>query len=560
MANNQSAPPFSPWITVPDIQVPSYAALRASSYGASVQVIFISGTGVAGLFIRVAAQADDGGIYINDSIGQTWGRVYDYLVKPEWYGFVTGASSAANTAALQTCLNTGRVIKWPRGVVNFSQLVFNTVAQQGQVCEGDGAVSAAGTGAFKTVLTPDGTVTPAIILDGTPFGTWIEGIRFRNFALDMAAFADVSTSIGIQTVKTFDTKFDGIRILNDGVNKRGWKALAGTYVSKWDTCQAQWIELIGTSDVNGVTTCVFTNMDANNVNCNYCANIKFRDGSYQGTGTRFKFRNSAAILIDTDVEGSGVYLDVDNSVSYLRSFAELQGFTGTYMVGTPGQSCILWDQQVNFNAYPASLSTGYIHLNNQGAVSNNSILSGGAFATYLDFGGAASNIRFGTAGAANDFFGGTIAGDGVVFTLGNTSFWIGINQLPVYKFQATGLSVNAQGSPQATQFVSGAANKYSYVDIARAGGDGARLAVAGAANDFINGSAAGDLLAYTVGATNLYLGTNSTLAVQINSTQQILMPVLKASASYANDAAASAGGVPVGGLYRNGSIVQIRIV
>lgn len=30
-------------------------------------------------------------------------------------------------------------------------------------------------------------------------------------------------------------------------------------------------------------------------------------------------------------------------------------------------------------------------------------------------------------------------------------------------------------------------------------------------------------------------------------------------ANYANDGAASAGGVPVGGLYRNGSVVMIRV-
>lgn len=35
---------------------------------------------------------------------------------------------------------------------------------------------------------------------------------------------------------------------------------------------------------------------------------------------------------------------------------------------------------------------------------------------------------------------------------------------------------------------------------------------------------------------------------------------LAAMPSYANDAAAAAGGVPIGGYYRNGSMVQVRIV
>ena len=40
----------------------------------------------------------------------------------------------------------------------------------------------------------------------------------------------------------------------------------------------------------------------------------------------------------------------------------------------------------------------------------------------------------------------------------------------------------------------------------------------------------------------------------------IIMTSLQASTTYANDAAAAAGGVPIAGLYRNGSVVQIRIV
>jgi len=35
---------------------------------------------------------------------------------------------------------------------------------------------------------------------------------------------------------------------------------------------------------------------------------------------------------------------------------------------------------------------------------------------------------------------------------------------------------------------------------------------------------------------------------------------LAASPSYANDAAAAAGGVQIGGFYRNGSVVQVRVV
>ena len=53
--------------------------------------------------------------------------------------------------------------------------------------------------------------------------------------------------------------------------------------------------------------------------------------------------------------------------------------------------------------------------------------------------------------------------------------------------------------------------------------------------------------------------TNRINAFSINTNGIILAHVLLNSASYSNDSQAAAGGVPKGGLYRNGSIVQIRI-
>jgi hypothetical protein len=45
----------------------------------------------------------------------------------------------------------------------------------------------------------------------------------------------------------------------------------------------------------------------------------------------------------------------------------------------------------------------------------------------------------------------------------------------------------------------------------------------------------------------------------LNATGAVQMPLLQASASFASDAAAAAGGVAVGQLYRNGSAVQVRV-
>jgi len=58
----------------------------------------------------------------------------------------------------------------------------------------------------------------------------------------------------------------------------------------------------------------------------------------------------------------------------------------------------------------------------------------------------------------------------------------------------------------------------------------------------------------------MFIGSGATYNVLQISSTAILSAVLQSSTSYANDAAAAAGGVVTGQFYRNGSVVQIRIV
>lgn len=46
----------------------------------------------------------------------------------------------------------------------------------------------------------------------------------------------------------------------------------------------------------------------------------------------------------------------------------------------------------------------------------------------------------------------------------------------------------------------------------------------------------------------------------VTTAAQIPVPMIGPLFNAANDAAAAAGGVPINGLYRNGSVVQIRVV
>lgn len=61
-------------------------------------------------------------------------------------------------------------------------------------------------------------------------------------------------------------------------------------------------------------------------------------------------------------------------------------------------------------------------------------------------------------------------------------------------------------------------------------------------------------------AINIMDSTNTYGVLKLKNDSRIIMEVLKNSTTYANDVAAAAGGVEVGELYRNGSVVQIRLV
>jgi len=65
------------------------------------------------------------------------------------------------------------------------------------------------------------------------------------------------------------------------------------------------------------------------------------------------------------------------------------------------------------------------------------------------------------------------------------------------------------------------------------------------------------------GVTDLILPFSGTLATQDGQEtfngKTLNAPSLSGLGNYANDAAASAGGVAIGGVYRNGSVLQVRV-
>lgn len=77
------------------------------------------GDGGEGLFIRsTGTEPDDSGVYLKDSAGRTWRRVFNGPVKAAWYGVVADAVSD-NTSAINSALSgaAGLTLEFPRGVI-----------------------------------------------------------------------------------------------------------------------------------------------------------------------------------------------------------------------------------------------------------------------------------------------------------------------------------------------------------------------------------------------------------------------------------------------------------
>jgi hypothetical protein len=71
----------------------------------------------------------------------------------------------------------------------------------------------------------------------------------------------------------------------------------------------------------------------------------------------------------------------------------------------------------------------------------------------------------------------------------------------------------------------------------------------------------GSITSLISGSGNSVSSSYAVTSSYVNTLDQIvILSQVSSSLNFANDGAASAGGVPLGGLYRNGNVIQIRLV
>ena len=195
---------------------------------------------------------------------------------------------------------------------------------------------------MKAVIRAGAGVDTAISIDGAPFGGYVQGFVIEDLTIDMAAMADDAASVAVLQGQAFDGRYRNVRVINDGVNKRGWKFLAGSFVTKLDTCQCGFVEFAGAADNNRATTISLDNCDIKGLTAAWALNITFTGGAIQGP-----FNAGGVIYLPPGVSPYGY---IPNTTGlYICPYVTIDSALHTTFVGTDFE---------NGGGYPATYDDG----------------------------------------------------------------------------------------------------------------------------------------------------------------------------------------------------------
>lgn len=176
------------WIEPPGVpQFSTYAMLRG--YTGTQGVVFVTGPGIAGAFVRLTSGTDDGGVTIRGNNGFIWGRISSGDIAAQWFGAKFDFDAVANTgtddtAAIQACVDYAqplqKTISLPSGTAKVTASIRIAFSLFG--------LNMRGQGFQKTRLNYAGivpAVNAAIVITGHPgqlCGAEIYGIGFDGNA------------------------------------------------------------------------------------------------------------------------------------------------------------------------------------------------------------------------------------------------------------------------------------------------------------------------------------------------------------------------------------------
>lgn len=280
-------------------------------------------------------------------------------------------------------------------------------------------------------------------------------------------------------------------------------------------------------------------------------------GTVDGTGTAntLAMWSDADTLTDSSITESvsGVMISDDTKIMGHLTVGEV-GTPGDLKLPTSGSNIDVGTNTTTGSDNSIALGSGNtvnaayaIATGQSNNVTGNESIAAG-------FGNDATNIQSQAFG-----FGNTASAEQSA-AFGNTTTASGARAFSTgFETTASGLNATVHGTNNTASgtnsFVSGANSTASAFNSTALGNNLNVTSGGGAAAGVWNLDAGNYRFQVGVGTND----ANRINAFSVNNNGIILAHVLKNSASYGNDSQAAAGGVPIGGLYRHGSIVQIRI-